>query len=174
MLAKREPPMRLVDERLSSFEGCASCVVEYNRENVPSVSYDATAQYKKMPLPLEVYPTPPHESRDPNQPIANFRCISVAPEEARFSGAKITFSDNKILHEEQKETAILAADWPVLFHSNNYLRQTNNDEKGKREEKDSRHRSPEDDFNHFEHPPRNIHFVEALTDLSTPNINLTN
>ncbi|KOX72624.1 hypothetical protein WN51_01837 [Melipona quadrifasciata] len=27
-----------------------------------------------------------HESRDPNQPIANFRCISVAPEEARFSG----------------------------------------------------------------------------------------
>ncbi|KOX68845.1 hypothetical protein WN51_06243 [Melipona quadrifasciata] len=23
-----------------------------------------------------------HESRDPNQPIANFRCISVAPEEA--------------------------------------------------------------------------------------------
>ncbi|KOX69811.1 hypothetical protein WN51_05999 [Melipona quadrifasciata] len=33
----------------------------------------------------------------PNQPIANFRCISVAPEEARFSGllipAKITFSD---------------------------------------------------------------------------------
>ncbi|KOX69650.1 hypothetical protein WN51_06536 [Melipona quadrifasciata] len=30
---------------------------------------------------LEVYSTPPHESRDPNQPIANFRCISVAPEE---------------------------------------------------------------------------------------------
>ncbi|KOX80472.1 hypothetical protein WN51_12955 [Melipona quadrifasciata] len=29
---------------------------------------------------------PPHESRDPNQPIANFRCNSVAPEEARFSG----------------------------------------------------------------------------------------
>ncbi|KOX77878.1 hypothetical protein WN51_05764, partial [Melipona quadrifasciata] len=30
--------------------------------------------------------TPPRESRDPNQPIANFRCIGVAPEEARFSG----------------------------------------------------------------------------------------
>ncbi|KOX77213.1 hypothetical protein WN51_10303 [Melipona quadrifasciata] len=30
--------------------------------------------------------TPPRESRGPNQPIANFRCISVAPEEARFSG----------------------------------------------------------------------------------------
>ncbi|KOX79186.1 hypothetical protein WN51_07188 [Melipona quadrifasciata] len=29
--------------------------------------------------------TPLHESHDPNQPIANFRCISVA-EEARFSG----------------------------------------------------------------------------------------
>ncbi|KOX75888.1 hypothetical protein WN51_12318 [Melipona quadrifasciata] len=32
-----------------------------------------------------------HESRDPNQPIANFRCISVATEE--FIPAKITFSD---------------------------------------------------------------------------------
>ncbi|KOX77219.1 hypothetical protein WN51_10309 [Melipona quadrifasciata] len=28
--------------------------------------------------------TPSHESRDPNQPIANFRCVSVAPEETRF------------------------------------------------------------------------------------------
>ncbi|KOX75170.1 Neuroligin-3 [Melipona quadrifasciata] len=35
---------------------------------------------------LDLDPTPPHESRDSNQPIANFRCISVAPEEARFSG----------------------------------------------------------------------------------------
>ncbi|KOX73481.1 hypothetical protein WN51_14527 [Melipona quadrifasciata] len=39
----------------------------------------------RSPLLLEVYATPPHKSRDPNQPIANFRCISVAPEEARFS-----------------------------------------------------------------------------------------
>ncbi|KOX78104.1 hypothetical protein WN51_09463 [Melipona quadrifasciata] len=46
----------------------------------------AIAQYQTTPLLLEVYATPPHESRDPNQPIANFRCISVAPEEARFSG----------------------------------------------------------------------------------------
>ncbi|KOX76774.1 hypothetical protein WN51_11198 [Melipona quadrifasciata] len=41
--------------------------------------------------------TPPHEPHDSDQPIANFRCISVAPEEARFSGLpllKITFSDN--------------------------------------------------------------------------------
>ncbi|KOX77663.1 hypothetical protein WN51_09328 [Melipona quadrifasciata] len=42
-------------------------------------------QYQTTPLLLEVYPTPPHESRDPNQPIANFRCIIVAPEEARLS-----------------------------------------------------------------------------------------
>ncbi|KOX76629.1 hypothetical protein WN51_11263 [Melipona quadrifasciata] len=49
-------------------------------------------QYQTTPLPLEVYSTPPRESRDPNQPIANFRCISVAPEEA----TKITFSDNRI------------------------------------------------------------------------------
>ncbi|KOX75922.1 hypothetical protein WN51_12352 [Melipona quadrifasciata] len=46
----------------------------------------AIAQYQTTPLLLEVYATPPDESRDPNQPIANFRCISVAPEEARFSG----------------------------------------------------------------------------------------
>ncbi|KOX70702.1 hypothetical protein WN51_02126 [Melipona quadrifasciata] len=46
----------------------------------------AIAQYQAMPLLLEVYPTPSYESRDPNQPIANFRCISVAPEEPRFSG----------------------------------------------------------------------------------------
>ncbi|KOX70703.1 hypothetical protein WN51_02127 [Melipona quadrifasciata] len=48
------------------------------------------------PFLFEVYATPPHESRDPNQPIANFRCISVAPEEARFSeftSTKVTFSD---------------------------------------------------------------------------------
>ncbi|KOX75416.1 hypothetical protein WN51_12866 [Melipona quadrifasciata] len=45
----------------------------------------AIAQYQTTPLLLEVYPTPPDESREPNQPIANFRCISVAPEEARFS-----------------------------------------------------------------------------------------
>ncbi|KOX78355.1 hypothetical protein WN51_07761 [Melipona quadrifasciata] len=41
-------------------------------------------QYDSIPLLL--YSTPPHESRDSTQPIANFRCISVAPEEARFSG----------------------------------------------------------------------------------------
>ncbi|KOX78273.1 26S proteasome non-ATPase regulatory subunit 1 [Melipona quadrifasciata] len=40
----------------------------------------AIAQYQTTPLLLEVYPTPPRESRDSNQPIANFRCISVAPE----------------------------------------------------------------------------------------------
>ncbi|KOX80806.1 hypothetical protein WN51_03868 [Melipona quadrifasciata] len=49
-------------------------------------SASATAQYQTTPLLLEVYATPPHESRDPNQPIANFRCISVALEEGRFSG----------------------------------------------------------------------------------------
>ncbi|KAK1121855.1 hypothetical protein K0M31_010165 [Melipona bicolor] len=40
----------------------------------------------RFKLLLEVYATPSHQSRDPSQPIANFRCISVAPEEARFSG----------------------------------------------------------------------------------------
>ncbi|KOX74076.1 hypothetical protein WN51_14156 [Melipona quadrifasciata] len=49
--------------------------------------------YQTTPLLLEVYPTPTHESRDPDQPIANFRCISVAPEEVPL--ARITFSDNK-------------------------------------------------------------------------------
>ncbi|KOX77675.1 hypothetical protein WN51_09340 [Melipona quadrifasciata] len=44
------------------------------------------AQYQTTPFLLEVYATLPRESRDPNQPIANFRCISVAPEGARFSG----------------------------------------------------------------------------------------
>ncbi|KOX76173.1 hypothetical protein WN51_11913 [Melipona quadrifasciata] len=60
----------------------------------------AIAQYQTTPLLLEVYATPPRESRDPNQPIANFRCISVAPEEARFSwvtSAKITLSDKIFL-----------------------------------------------------------------------------
>ncbi|KOX77216.1 hypothetical protein WN51_10306 [Melipona quadrifasciata] len=47
---------------------------------------NAITQYQTTPLLLEVYPTPLHESRDSNQPIANFRCISVAPEEVRFSG----------------------------------------------------------------------------------------
>ncbi|KOX78728.1 hypothetical protein WN51_08487 [Melipona quadrifasciata] len=44
--------------------------------------------------------TPSHESRDPNQPIANFRCISVAPEEARFSDIETHFisTDNGNLH----------------------------------------------------------------------------
>ncbi|KOX72335.1 hypothetical protein WN51_01433 [Melipona quadrifasciata] len=54
---------------------------EYKTANLQS----AIAQYQTTPLLLEVYATPPHGSRDPNQPIANFRCISVAPEEARFS-----------------------------------------------------------------------------------------
>ncbi|KOX75903.1 hypothetical protein WN51_12333 [Melipona quadrifasciata] len=57
----------------------------------------AIAQYQTTPLLLEVYATPPGESRDSNQPIANFRCISVAPEEARFSGLpplkSLSFSD---------------------------------------------------------------------------------
>ncbi|KOX76609.1 hypothetical protein WN51_11242 [Melipona quadrifasciata] len=51
------------------------------------------AQYQTTPL--LPYPTPPRESRDPNQPIANFRCIRgpifwVTP-------AIITFSDNNPL-----------------------------------------------------------------------------
>ncbi|KOX80925.1 Prominin-1-A [Melipona quadrifasciata] len=55
------------------------------------VAVGATAQCRSMPFLLELYPTPPHESRDPNQPIANFRCISVAPhEEARFFGGVFT------------------------------------------------------------------------------------
>ncbi|KOX72828.1 hypothetical protein WN51_00768 [Melipona quadrifasciata] len=43
----------------------------------------AIAQYQTTPLLLEVYATPPRETPDPNQPVANFRCISVAPEKAR-------------------------------------------------------------------------------------------
>ncbi|KOX73163.1 hypothetical protein WN51_14650 [Melipona quadrifasciata] len=43
------------------------------------IAVGVIAQYQTTPLPLEVYSTPPRESRDPNQPIANFRCISVAP-----------------------------------------------------------------------------------------------
>ncbi|KOX74099.1 hypothetical protein WN51_14179 [Melipona quadrifasciata] len=52
-----------------------------------ALSKGAIAQYQTTPLLLEVYTTPPRESRDPNRPIANFRCINVAPddEEARFS-----------------------------------------------------------------------------------------
>ncbi|KOX69682.1 hypothetical protein WN51_04964 [Melipona quadrifasciata] len=51
----------------------------------------AIAQYQKTPLLLEVYPTPPHESRDPNQPIANFRCISAAS--VAFSSGFTIFCD---------------------------------------------------------------------------------
>ncbi|KOX79763.1 hypothetical protein WN51_11373 [Melipona quadrifasciata] len=40
-------------------------------------------KHQTTPLLLEVHSTPPHESRDPNQPIANFRCTSVA----QFSGS---------------------------------------------------------------------------------------
>ncbi|KOX77731.1 hypothetical protein WN51_10520 [Melipona quadrifasciata] len=42
--------------------------------------------------------TPTRESRDPNQPIANFRCISVAPEDPIFwiIPAKITVSDKML------------------------------------------------------------------------------
>ncbi|KOX70805.1 hypothetical protein WN51_02229 [Melipona quadrifasciata] len=57
-----------------------------DRFDLVVVFIGAIAQYQTTPLLLEVYPTPPYESRDPNQPIANFRCISVAPEETRFSG----------------------------------------------------------------------------------------
>ncbi|KOX75010.1 Leucine-rich repeat-containing protein 26 [Melipona quadrifasciata] len=53
----------------------------------------AIAQYETTPLLLEVYPAPPHGSRDPNQPIANFRCISVAPEEARNQFAAASRKD---------------------------------------------------------------------------------
>ncbi|KOX73222.1 Ras-GEF domain-containing family member 1B [Melipona quadrifasciata] len=69
----------------------------------------AIAQYQTTPLLLEVYPTPPSESRDPNQPIANFRCISVAPEEARFSGLPVLKSllAIKLQHE-------IWARWPSL------------------------------------------------------------
>ncbi|KOX77588.1 hypothetical protein WN51_09252 [Melipona quadrifasciata] len=44
---------------------------------------------KRDRVPGNATPTrglPHHESRDPNQPIANFRCNSVASEEARFPG----------------------------------------------------------------------------------------
>ncbi|KOX79765.1 hypothetical protein WN51_11375 [Melipona quadrifasciata] len=58
----------------------------------------AIAQYQTTPLLLEVYPTPSHESRDPNQPIANFRCISVAPEEVRFSGLPPLKSPSMIIY----------------------------------------------------------------------------
>ncbi|KOX68182.1 hypothetical protein WN51_06076 [Melipona quadrifasciata] len=51
--------------------------------------FGAIAQYQTILLE----PTPPHESREPNQPIANFRCIGIAPEEARFSMV-IPFNDN--------------------------------------------------------------------------------
>ncbi|KOX70734.1 hypothetical protein WN51_02158 [Melipona quadrifasciata] len=47
---------------------------------VKLVVLGAIAQYQTTPLLLDGYPTPPNESHDPNQPIANFRCISVAPE----------------------------------------------------------------------------------------------
>ncbi|KOX77211.1 hypothetical protein WN51_10301 [Melipona quadrifasciata] len=49
-------------------------------------THENETNYQTTPFLLEVYPTPAHESRDPNRPIANFRCISVAPEEARLSG----------------------------------------------------------------------------------------
>ncbi|KAK1122607.1 hypothetical protein K0M31_009051 [Melipona bicolor] len=63
-------------------------------------------ELQATPLLLEVYATPSRESRDPNQPIANFRCISVAPEGPIFwvTPAKITFSDkNKDEKTEQLE-----------------------------------------------------------------------
>ncbi|KOX72613.1 hypothetical protein WN51_01826 [Melipona quadrifasciata] len=62
----------------------------------------AIAQYQTTPLLLEVYPTPLYESRDPNQPIANFRCISVAPEDVRFSGLPQLKSLSVIKEKERK------------------------------------------------------------------------
>ncbi|KOX77594.1 hypothetical protein WN51_09258 [Melipona quadrifasciata] len=60
------------------------------------LDYGAIAQYQTTPLLLEVYPTSPRESRDPNQPIANFRCINVAPDPIFWViPTKITFSDKK-------------------------------------------------------------------------------
>ncbi|KOX78821.1 hypothetical protein WN51_08580 [Melipona quadrifasciata] len=70
------------------------------------------------PLLLEVYATPPHESRDPNQPIANFRCISVAPEEARFSGLPLLKSllviILRVLYFSRKLPSFQAASQPEL------------------------------------------------------------
>ncbi|KOX78909.1 hypothetical protein WN51_08668 [Melipona quadrifasciata] len=82
-------------------ELCENCKIKStNQKKLHDLYPSAIAQYQTTPLLLAVYPTPPHESRDPNQPIANFRCISVAPKEARFSGlpqTKITFSDKMFL-----------------------------------------------------------------------------
>ncbi|KOX68488.1 hypothetical protein WN51_03974 [Melipona quadrifasciata] len=51
------------------------------------------------PLLLEVYATPPRESRDRHQPIANFRCISIAPEELKL----VVNSDSISFQEKNKE-----------------------------------------------------------------------
>ncbi|KOX73436.1 hypothetical protein WN51_14482 [Melipona quadrifasciata] len=67
------------------FDNISSCAHFYVSKYSTNIQ-SAIAQYQTTPLLFEVCPTPPHESRDPNQPIANFRCVSVASEEARFSG----------------------------------------------------------------------------------------
>ncbi|KOX67960.1 hypothetical protein WN51_07940 [Melipona quadrifasciata] len=62
---------------------------------------DAVSSAPDNATPTRGLPKLPRESRDPNQPIANFRCISVAPEGPIFwvSPAKITDVDfvSKIL-----------------------------------------------------------------------------
>ncbi|KOX72311.1 hypothetical protein WN51_01409 [Melipona quadrifasciata] len=68
------------------FENCGDLASSgINNERKECLFAKTEAILHATPLLLEVYATSPHESRDPNQPIANFRCSSVAPEEARFS-----------------------------------------------------------------------------------------
>ncbi|KOX72327.1 Colorectal mutant cancer protein [Melipona quadrifasciata] len=67
----------------------------WRRPRVGVALSGAIAQYQ--PRLLEVHSTPPHESRGPNQPIANFRFISISPEEPSFQHAlEQTFPSNKI------------------------------------------------------------------------------
>ncbi|KOX80066.1 hypothetical protein WN51_06481 [Melipona quadrifasciata] len=75
----------------------------------------AIAQYQATPLLLEVNPTPLHESRDPNRRIANFRCISVAPEEARFSGTRTISEYSIIIHHMDEPALFFKIDTHLIF-----------------------------------------------------------
>ncbi|KOX80801.1 hypothetical protein WN51_03863 [Melipona quadrifasciata] len=67
---------------------------QFSNYGAVTKSQGAIAQYQTTPLLLEVYATPSRESRDPNQPIANFRCTSVAPDFLSYP----SFSDKIILN----------------------------------------------------------------------------
>ncbi|KOX80661.1 hypothetical protein WN51_01949 [Melipona quadrifasciata] len=85
----REKPKAVEDDRRSAGREAGAPWVVYRpriQEQEAERERRGSAIAQTTPLLLEVYSTPPHESRDPNRPIANFRCISVAPEEVRFSG----------------------------------------------------------------------------------------